>query len=372
MKIQLSMKKIIQFLFSAIFCVLVCSSLKSNNTAFAATTESKAISNNYKNLNLRLKTTSNNLNIFAKIYKKQNIKFKLAAGSKNYLINPNLTRYSFKKKNLQQKVKVNIFEKEKTEYKLISSCKGEYRRILNKKKYSYYLDLKIPLKKIDPNITESTIMQLKPITSKTQKRGIFTIGLSTFPIIPVILCVLIILCVYILSILKRAKIFGVYFWVASIGTFVIITFLFHKPLLRWMAWFVSWILSFIGDRLNLFTSILNQNMMYLFSHGNLVQIKIDYECSGVLELLVFESLLIFYPIFSPLEKILHSLEGFLWITGANIIRIMLVILSIKYIGTNGLYMSYLIISRIIFYALTIILYYNVFTKSQIIKGWRKK
>lgn len=85
-----------------------------------------------------------------------------------------------------------------------------------------------------------------------------------------------------------------------------------------------------------------------------------------------ECLLIFYPIFSPLEKILRTIEGFLWITGANILRIMLVVLSVKYISTDSISVTNLVVSRIIFYMLTIILYYNVFTKSQIIRGWRNR
>lgn len=237
-------------------------------------------------------------------------------------------------------------------------------------KIAIFIYLRIPFNKIDPDINESTAMKLTPIFSKEETSSIISIGLSTFPIIPVIGAFLIVFWIYLLSVLKRAKIFGLYFWTASISTFVIITFLFHHQLSSIMASFITWILSFMGNWLNIFSTIINQNLVYLFAHNNLVQISIDYECSGVLELLVFESLLLFYPIFSPLEKVLRTVEGFIWITCANIIRIMLVILSVKYLGSNGLYMSYLIIGRIIFYVLAITLYYNVFTKTQIVKGWR--
>lgn len=187
----------------------------------------------------------------------------------------------------------------------------------------------------------------------------------------VILLLLIILWIYLLSVLKRAKIHGLYFWTGSIGFFVIIAFLFHNSLSWLLAYFITVIVKEIGNFTHWFTSIPNLNLIYLFTNQDMVQININYECSGMLEILVFESLLIFYPIYSVKEKILKTIEGFLWISVANIIRIMLVIFSVRCFGSNSLFLAHSIISRILFYILIIILYYNVFTKQQIIKGWRK-
>lgn len=186
----------------------------------------------------------------------------------------------------------------------------------------------------------------------------------------IILILVAILWIYLLTVLKRAKIHGLYFWTGSIGLFVIIAFLFHNELSWLLSYFISLIIREIGNITHWFTSMPHLNLIYMTTKSDMVQININYECSGMLELLVYESLLVFYPIYNVKDKILRSIEGFLWISFANILRIMLVIASVKYFGSNSLFLAHSIISRILFYILIIVLYYNVFTKQQIIKGWR--
>lgn len=369
--LQLLMKKTIQLLISFSLCFLTLFSLKLTKTVLAANVWNNATpSKQYQDLSLKFKTTPHDLIILTRTNKKRDLKFKLTAASRDYTIMVPLNKVNFKKKSkhlVNTRVIKSPLEGKTTIYK------GSYSRIKQKnKKYVYIFSLTIPLKSLDSNLSPSAIMKIVPITSKSTKTSITNIGLSTFPIIPVIICILILVWIYVLSVLKRAKIFGLYFWVSSISTFVILTFLFHHQLSYWMSVCISWVMAAIGNTTHLFTTVANQNLMYLFTQHNLVQISIDYECSGMLEFLVFECLLIFYPIFSPIEKVLRSLEGFLWITGANVLRIMLVILSVKYINADSISLTNLVASRIIFYMLTIILYYNVFTKNQIIRGWRNR
>lgn len=186
----------------------------------------------------------------------------------------------------------------------------------------------------------------------------------------IILILLTILWIYLLTVLKRAKIHGLYFWTGSIGLFVIIACLLHNELSWLLSYFISLVIKDIGNITHWFTTIPNLNLIYLFTNNDMVQININYECSGMLEMLVYESLLVFYPIYTVMGKIFRTIEGFLWISAANILRIMLVIAGVNYFGSDSLFLMHSIISRILFYVLIIILYYNVFTKQQIIKGWR--
>ena len=300
------MKKTIQLFISLFLFFLTLFSLKSTQTVSAVSETIPA--KQYKNLNLVFKTTPKDLNIVVRTKKKENLKFQLTAGSRKYIINAQLNKYNFKKKTKHQ-VDVKITP---TEFKGKSTLyKGEFFKAKSKnKKHVYIFLLSIPLKSLDSNLSQSVIMQIEPIISQSRKASITNIGLSTFPIIPVLICLLIMAWIYVLSVLKRAKIFGLYFWVASISTFVILTFLFHQQLSYWMSVCISRVMSVIGNTTHLFTTLVDQNLMYLSSQHNLVQISIDYECSGMLEFLVFECLLIFYPIFSPLEKILRTVEGF--------------------------------------------------------------
>lgn len=189
-------------------------------------------------------------------------------------------------------------------------------------------------------------------------------------LITIIVIIATIIWLYILTILKRAEIHGVFYWVGTIGFFFLITYFFHDPIFHLLSYLVSKIIEVIGQLTDLYSIKTNIHLIYVRSKLDLILLNINYECSGVLELLVFVSLLIFYPIYSVLEKFFRLIEGFIWIITANILRILLVILSLKYFGIDSLFLAHSIISRILFYILIIILYYNVFTKQQIIKGWR--
>lgn len=189
-------------------------------------------------------------------------------------------------------------------------------------------------------------------------------------LITIIVIIATIIWLYILTILKRAEIHGVFYWVGTIGFFLLITYFFHDPIFQLLSYLVSKTIEVIGQLTDLYSIKTNIHLIYVRSKLDLILLNINYECSGVLELLVFVSLLIFYPIYSVLEKFFRLIEGFIWIITANILRILLVILSLKYFGIDSLFLAHSIISRILFYILIIILYYNVFTKQQIIKGWR--
>lgn len=191
-------------------------------------------------------------------------------------------------------------------------------------------------------------------------------------IMTILVIIAAIIWLYILTVLKRANIHGLFYWIGSIGFFLLITYFFHDPIYKSLSYLVTKIVEIVGQFTNSFVAKPNSHLIFVRSKADLVMLNINYECSGVLELLVFVSLLIFYPIYSVSEKFFRLIEGVVWITLANILRILLVAFSARNFGINSLFLSHSIISRILFYILIIILYYNVFTKQQIIRGWRDR
>ena len=67
------------------------------------------------------------------------------------------------------------------------------------------------------------------------------------------------------------------------------------------------------------------------------------------------------------EKICISLIGAVWIITANIIRLFSICVIINQFGNESYYMAHTIVGRLIFYALSIVLYFYVFTRAQIRK-----
>jgi exosortase family protein XrtG len=98
-----------------------------------------------------------------------------------------------------------------------------------------------------------------------------------------------------------------------------------------------------------------------------VSLYIDYECSGIIEMMAFVALLVFFEIYDIGQRIVISFVGCVCIFFFNIIRIMIICFVIYEFGSGSYYFAHTILGRIVFYALTILLYYTVFTRQQIIK-----
>ena len=97
-----------------------------------------------------------------------------------------------------------------------------------------------------------------------------------------------------------------------------------------------------------------------------ITLKIDFECSGIIEITAFLSLLIFFNVYSRYEKVIIGCIGTVYIIVANALRIILICLIIHFKGVDYYYISHALIGRIFFYILSIILYFYVFTKAQIV------
>lgn len=186
-----------------------------------------------------------------------------------------------------------------------------------------------------------------------------------------IICILVWL--YVLSVLKRAHLKAFFFWTGSVGLFLIICFMSKL----YFVWLIARIVTYcllpfehVIHGLNLW---IPYNMMIIKTTSfHIVQLSITYECSGALEIIAFESLLIFFPIYNRGEKVLIGFSGFWTVIFINVIRLIFVVIFINAFGMEHLFIFHSIIGRLLFYILIVMLYYTVFTKAQVIHGWLKK
>ena len=162
----------------------------------------------------------------------------------------------------------------------------------------------------------------------------------------------VIIWLYLLTLLKRTKLSAYYFWLGSVGLFIILASISNICFAQVMPKFIAAILINIGS-------------------NNYAELFINYECSGMLETIAFISMLTFFPIYENGEKLIIGFLGFIWILIANIVRLLITITILDYYGINALFIAHSIIGRVIFYVVVILLYYQVFTKPQIIRGWSK-
>lgn len=169
---------------------------------------------------------------------------------------------------------------------------------------------------------------------------------------------------YALSILKRARLSAFHFMVGSGGLFFILIAL-SDP--YWIWFFTHAVINgvkWLGDITGWSSVMSNYGMVAIHNATNPVTMSIDYECSGIIETTALISLIVFLPLYNRYERVFFCVWGTLWIYVANEIRLMTVIVIVHFGGGDLFFLAHSVIGRIVFYVLVIILYYQVFTFSQ--------
>ncbi|MBD5068839.1 MAG: exosortase family protein XrtG [Lactobacillus sp.] len=104
----------------------------------------------------------------------------------------------------------------------------------------------------------------------------------------------VILWVYLLSVLKRAKLAGYYFILGSVG-------LFSAMIFYYLVWLFSTTLTqtanIIGEITGTFTAV-PPNILQIIRPHETLYLWIDFECSGIIETTAFIGLIAFYPLYT--------------------------------------------------------------------------
>lgn len=169
-----------------------------------------------------------------------------------------------------------------------------------------------------------------------------------------------------LVILKNLKMDFFKFFVGSLGLFTITMIFFMNPLEKLLIDSLNWILYIIGNSTGWFDVIKEYStLIYEGTHGGIITMGINYQCSGIIELLVFSCLVVFFPFVNNSKKFITLILGNLYLFVANIIRILFIVAIVSLFGVESYEIAHIALARILFFILTIYLYYKVFTKSQL-------
>lgn len=171
--------------------------------------------------------------------------------------------------------------------------------------------------------------------------------------------------VYILFVLKRGKLDFWYFITGSVGMFVFYMILLQPVLTIPLQKAVAAVSGIVGEITGIFDSYFQQGILLVESDTGAISMYIDYECSGIIEIGAYLSLLVFFGVYSVWEKIVLSVLGSLSIFCANILRIVIIGGMIHACGSDIYFIAHTVVGRLVFYGFTIMLYFYVFTKGQI-------
>lgn len=180
-----------------------------------------------------------------------------------------------------------------------------------------------------------------------------------------IVCLAIILWVYILTVLKRAKLDFWFFTLGSAGLFTIAIILLEPMLLKPMQNAVAAVSGLFGDMTGTYEGYFEKGILFISHDTTQISLYIDLECSGIIETFAFLALLWFFPAYETYEKVVLSVVGSVCIFAFNILRIFTICQMVYWGGTEAYFVAHSFVGRMIFYACTIVLYYYVFTKSQV-------
>lgn len=176
-----------------------------------------------------------------------------------------------------------------------------------------------------------------------------------------------IIWLYMLRILTKAKLFAwKYVW-GSCGLFIFMMIYVRPVAMMPLAQVVASIAGILGTFTGCYESYFKYGVIFVDSVQGSISLVIDFECSGILEIMAYLCLLIFYEVYNHYERAMLCIVGTAYIILANALRIAMICFIIYFAGTDAYHIAHTYIGRIFFYVISIILYFMVFTRSHIIR-----
>jgi len=175
-----------------------------------------------------------------------------------------------------------------------------------------------------------------------------------------------IIWIYVLSIFHRKKQSFFFFFVGSVGLFVFLFLIFEPILTAPLAKLVCYLTGGVGKITGMFSAFASYGILFIDeSRGGPVSLYIDFECAGLVEILVFISLIAFFQAYKWKERIVMGILGVISIIATNVLRLSVICVMIHFMGNEIYYLAHTIVGRLVFYLITIIIYFYVFTRRQI-------
>ena len=179
--------------------------------------------------------------------------------------------------------------------------------------------------------------------------------------------VILLVWLYVLRVTRRSELPAWRFIWGSCGLFVLMMIFIRPYCTEPLAQVVAAVAGGFGKLTGMFQSYFKYGVIFVNSKAGAISLLIDFECSGILEIMAYLSLLLFFRAYTKYERGILSVLGTAYIILANALRIIAICVIIHYFGMSAYYVAHTFIGRILFYGLSILLYFFVFTKTQIIR-----
>jgi exosortase family protein XrtG len=170
---------------------------------------------------------------------------------------------------------------------------------------------------------------------------------------------------FVLRVLDRADLKAWHFLVGAIGLFIIMMVWLQPVLTQPLAQVVTAISGLIGNLTGTFEAYFKYGVIFVPAGSSSITLQIDMECSGIIESMAFVALVAFFRAYTPYERIGIGAAGVALLILANVLRIVVICEIVHFCGVDAYSVAHTWIGRILFYGITVALYFYVFTKPQI-------
>ena len=184
---------------------------------------------------------------------------------------------------------------------------------------------------------------------------------------PILGWIIFVVWLYVLWVTRRSELPAWHFIWGSCGLFVLLMIFLRPYCTQPLAQVVAALAGGFGKLTGMFQSYFKYGVIFVNSRAGAISLLIDFECSGILEILAFVALLAFFRAYTVYERIVVGILGTFYIILANALRIIAICVIIYVFGMPSYYVAHTFVGRILFYGLSVLLYFFVFTKTQIIR-----
>lgn len=170
--------------------------------------------------------------------------------------------------------------------------------------------------------------------------------------------------IFLIQTFSDLKMLAFKFYTGSIGLFLMAIFFFRRPLEHITKYSLFNLLTCISKYTHLF--IFKNNLIYIPNvSGHVFSINVNNQDVGMITMLVFSALIVFFPYISLSRRVLYFIFGNMAILFIDLFRIVLITELTKLFGVDSYNFDYMVLSKIVFFVMIMILYYFAFTKTQI-------
>lgn len=177
--------------------------------------------------------------------------------------------------------------------------------------------------------------------------------------------IFLIIWLFILHVMRKAKLKAWrYIW-GSCGLFILMMLYIRPVFTQPLAQIVASVAGVFGNITGMYSSFFKYGAIFVHTVSGAITLLIDFECSGILEIMAFLALLVFFEVYSVHERIVIGLLGTAYIILANALRIFVICAIVYFNGISAYSFAHTYVGRIVFYGLSVIMYFIVFTKGHI-------